>query len=48
MKNAKGCFGSDVVARNIRGHVTQLDLTMFENFLFFLYAVSIALYLISR
>ena len=25
MKNAKGCFGSDVVARNIRSHMTQLD-----------------------
>ena len=25
MKNAKGCFGSNVVARNIRSHLTQLD-----------------------
>jgi len=25
MKNAKGCFGSDVVARSIRSHMTQLD-----------------------
>ena len=25
MKNAKGCLGSDVVARNIRSHMTQLD-----------------------
>jgi len=25
MKNAKGCFGSDVVARSIRSHLTQLD-----------------------
>jgi len=24
-KNAKGCFGSDVVARSIRSHMTQLD-----------------------
>ena len=25
MKNAKGCFGGDVVARSIRNHMTQLD-----------------------
>jgi len=25
MKNAKGCFGGDVVARSIRSHMTQLD-----------------------
>jgi len=25
MKNAKDCFGSDVVARSICGHMTQLD-----------------------
>jgi len=25
MKNAKGSFGSDVVARSIRNHMTQLD-----------------------
>jgi len=25
MKNAKGSFGSDVVARSIRSHMTQLD-----------------------
>jgi len=25
MKNAKDCFSSDVVARNIRSHMTQLD-----------------------
>ena len=25
MKNAKGCFGSDVVERGIRSHMTQLD-----------------------
>jgi len=25
MKNAKGCFGNDVVARSIRSHMTQLD-----------------------
>jgi len=25
MKNAQGCFGSDVVARSIRIHKTQLD-----------------------
>ena len=25
MKNAKGCFGSDVVAWSIRSHMTQLD-----------------------
>ena len=25
MKNAKGCFSSDVVARSIRSHMTQLD-----------------------
>jgi len=25
MKNAKGCFDSDVVARSIRNHMTQLD-----------------------
>jgi len=25
MKNVKGCFGSDVVPRSIRNHMTQLD-----------------------
>jgi len=25
MKNANGCFGSDVVARCIRSHMIQLD-----------------------
>jgi len=25
MKNEKGCFGSDVVARSIRSDMTQLD-----------------------
>jgi len=25
MKNAKGCFGSDVVARSIHSHMIQLD-----------------------
>ena len=25
VKNVKGCFGSDVVARSIRSHMTQLD-----------------------
>jgi len=27
-KNAKGCFGSDVVARSIRSHMTQLPAEM--------------------
>jgi len=26
MRNSKGCFGSDVVARSIRSHMTQLEL----------------------
>ena len=25
MKNATGCFGSDVVVQSIRSHMTQLD-----------------------
>jgi len=25
MKNAKGCFGSDVMARSTRSHMIQLD-----------------------
>jgi len=25
MKNAKRCFGSDVLARSIHNHMTQLD-----------------------
>ena len=25
MKNAKGCFGSDVVVRSVRSHMTQPD-----------------------
>jgi len=25
MKNAKGCFGSDAVARSMRSHMIQLD-----------------------